>query len=767
MDKIYILKKLKKYLFFISIVFLWLTGTHIIYNYIYHDSKEVAQKWWTISESFIGSFPNLNPLKYNNNYNSYINHILYRSLLTYNIQEGKIVGDLAKCDILDLSKIECFLDDNIKWSNWNNIEADDIISTYNILKQTNVNIILKNTLEKVTITKKKSSIVFETKENDVNILNLFFQPILPKDIIEQINIDNINWNFSPINWVYSWKYKISKIDQDETVWFTKIFLEKNEFYSRNPVYIDNIILKFYKDHTALLQQKDNINVFGDKNHLIWNSIPKIQKHNYILPQYVGVFINKDKLEYPNIRNYILGQIDSEKVLKEVWEVNNKLINSPFLNNLNINTFNDKSSFKSMMNSLWYYKKDFYLWVLTKKESRNISDEVSIVNNTKQEESISSKNTDIVNLENSITKENYNSESKIIVKPEWVDSYNFITNSNITLEWKTNKNVSEIYINDYKLNNYNPKDENFYLKLSETIGNIKVWENNYEIYFKENWRKSLKETITLIYSKKAATLEEAELDLIIRLNNEKRKREEEREKERILAEIKKTEERSNRNNNIVSKEDIKKQNLISKLDDRFYYNENFEVYSLNLVYTEWSEEISLASNLIAEELEKSWIKINTFSERLVNITKQISSWEENYNILIAWINLWYFNFNISKYFYSGQINKWKNLSKIQNSDLDNILEELKSSLLSKNKRLELQESIIKILEKEAVFKPLYSPYYSNLVVKNIEWYELNEVIPSDIYRFEPLSKSYILKNKIINNINKNTVWFIKFLITNMF
>lgn len=763
MDKKHVLKKLKKYLFFVSIVFLTLSSLHLVYNYVYYDSKETAQKWGIISESFVWTFPNLNPLKYNNDYNSYINHILYRSLLTYDINKGKIVWDLANCKISDLSKIKCELGKVIKWSSWEDITVEDIVSTYNILRETNINPILKKTLEKVKITAKESSILFETAWSDVNILNIFFQEILPKSVIEQIDLDNVTWNLSPINWVYSWKYKISKVDQDETVWFTKIFLEKNEFYTRNPIYIDSIILKFYKDYTTLLQQKGNINIFNDKKSLIWNSIPKLENHKYILPQYVSVFINRDKIEYPNIRNYILSQINSKEILKEVWEENNKLIESPFLDDIKLSTYSNKNTIKTMLNSLWYYKKEYHLSKIIKKEIKNYSSEVKITNSNENKKDLEEVN--ITEIKNSITKENYNHSSKIIRKPEWVDKYNFITNPNITLTWKTNKNISEVYINDLKLKNYKPSSEIFNLELNLSLGNIKLWENTYKIYFIENWRKSLKESITLFYDKDKNNLEKQEADLISRLVNKKIEA-----NKKLISENNKEKEEKEDNPKILkvfSKEDIKRQNLINALDDKFYYDKNFKAYSLKISYIEWSKQISDTSLIIKKELENAWIKIELYSSKLLDITKKIRKNTEEYDILIAWINLWYFNFNLSKYFYSGQITKWRNLSKIKNSDLDNILEDLKSWLLTKDKRVELQKAVIKILSKEAVFKPLYSPYYSNLVIKNIEWYELNEIIPSDIYRFEPLSKSYILKNKIINSNDKNLKWFLEFLITNLF
>ena len=47
------IKKLKKYLFFISIMFFVLTLSHLAYSYLYSDSKNSPVKWWTISEWII------------------------------------------------------------------------------------------------------------------------------------------------------------------------------------------------------------------------------------------------------------------------------------------------------------------------------------------------------------------------------------------------------------------------------------------------------------------------------------------------------------------------------------------------------------------------------------------------------------------------------------------------------------------------------------------------------------------------------------------
>ncbi len=779
MDKQILKKKLKKYLFFISIVFLSITSIHLVYSFIYFDSKQIPQKWGTISESFVWKFPHLNPLKFSTGYNSYINNILYRSLLTYDINNNKIIWDLATCNIENTRNIKCELAKNTKWSSGESITAEDIVFTYRTIKKHNTNPVMKSILDNITITYSDSSILFTSNINDVNILNILFQPILPKKVIKQIDEKDLTKAISPINWIYSWKYKISKVDQNEIVWFKRIFLEKNIFYTKNPIYIENITLKIYKNYPSLLQQRDSINIFHDVKNLIWNSIPRLKSHKYILPQYVWVFINRDKIEYPNIRNYILSQIDPQKIVEAIWVNNNRVINSPFLNDLNLNIKQSNITLKTMLNSLWYHKKDFYLYKISNQiESKKISWEAKIQNINIKENSntwITLKNNiqkiNISEIKNSITIDNYNTKSKIIKSPSWVDRYNFITNPNITFKWISGKNVTDIYINDYKLQNFKPKTGKFSYRLSPDLWNIKLWENNYKIYFVINWEKIFKEKITLFHDKSRKNLEKKEIDLIANLINEKikltkkeiayNKEKKKKTKEEILS-------YDYNKKRKLNAEKIEKQNLIKNLDEGFFYNKNFEAFTLNLSFIEWSREIYLAAKEVKKLLEESGIKINLTSIKNKDLQKQLKENKEEYHILLAWVNLWYFTFNLSKIFYSGQIEKWKNFSKIRGSKFDSILEDLKSvNINDKQKIRELEKAVIATLEKENIFKPLYSPYHSNLVSKNIEWYKLPYIIPSHIYRFQPLIKSYILKEKIINNEWKNISWFIKYLINNLF
>jgi len=55
--------KLKKYLLFISVLFLIVPLSHLVYIYLYSDAKFKPLEWGSISEWLIWQIPSFNPLK--------------------------------------------------------------------------------------------------------------------------------------------------------------------------------------------------------------------------------------------------------------------------------------------------------------------------------------------------------------------------------------------------------------------------------------------------------------------------------------------------------------------------------------------------------------------------------------------------------------------------------------------------------------------------------------------------------------------------------
>ena len=713
--------KLKKYLFLISIIFLCFTFLHLLHNYLYSDSKLIAIKWWTVSEAIIWKFPHLNPLKKSSWNDKYIIWLLYRSLLTYNIEENKIESDIASCDINNLLYIECYLENNIKWSNWEDITVKDIVATFNILKNSDINPVMKSILEETTIEQWKSKIIFSNPKKDINFLNVFFQPIIPENVSNELWEENLNWNFSPLDWIYSWRYIINSVNQDSSLWITKITLEKNSNYHKNDLFIDKLILKLFSDNSHFLKFKDSINLFNDKSNLIWDSIPRLKANKYTLPQYIWIFLNYDKIKDKSLRNFILSEINRDNLLKILWKDNYKKVLNPYLTDINIDEGENKSkNIESILKKMWYYKKSELIYI-EKDEEKLISEEAK------------------PKIEDKIKE--LNSKSNIIISPEWVEKYNFVSRDDILLKWKVEGSPDFIYINDYKLKWFKKWNKEFYYRLKKSYETIKTWKNKYKIYFEKDWEKQLKEELIFFYNENKKELKTQEEEFF-------------EEKKKALE--KKYNNKDNGTSDLEKEYAIKLENL----DDNFFYNENLEKLSFDLIYINSEKNIEKTAIYIKNSLEEIWIELNIISVSISELANVLS--EEKYDMILTWINLWYFDFNISHYFHSSQVKNGYNFSNFKKLSLDILLEELKWNKLSKTKQTELEKKVLDILRNEQIMKVLYTPILSQLVDKNIKNYNIPETLPEKSLRRNALKESYISEKKIISFENKWFSWFFNFL-----
>lgn len=731
--------KLKKYLFLISILFLFITLSHLIYTYLYENAKTIPVKGGTISEWLIWNFPSLNPIKKLSWNNKYIINLLYRSLLKYDLKQQKIVWDITTCDISSLANIECYINDDTKWSNWEKITAQDIVGTYELIKTTKSNNIISSLLEDTKIEYEDNIIRFKNSKEDINFLNIFFQPIISKETIDNLSKNNIYWNFPSSGWIYSWNFKISNISSDLSIWVSKIILDRNE----NNVNwnISKIILNIFPNINTFLKNKQSVNIFNDNDNIIWDSTPRLQSNKYTLPQFVWLFINQNKIQDKDFRNFIFNKINSSNLIELLWKENFKEINNPYLSDEKINKDLENKNFESIIESLWYKKKSKIIdEFLPKKENNIFSQEAQIEKEIiKNEDDI--KNDDIKN-DSDLTIDKFQEDSKYIKTPEYVDKYNFITKDNILLQWNTSSNVESVYINDLQLSNFKKWDKDFYYRLKVSNNTLKEWENNLKVYFIENWKKSLKEEINFLYYPDKNQLD-IESKIYIKNLYEQEK----------LVNLPKTEE--------LIEIDKSRLNKISKLDENMYYDKDLNSFNLKLYYLNSEKELEQTAYFIQNSLKELWITTELIPIDISNIWKILSN-KDSYDMILTWVNLWYFNFNIFPYFHSSQVKNWYNFANFKKPSLDILLEELKSNINDDEKIIKIQEKILKILKDEQIIKTLYTPKINLLIDKNLKNTDFIEELPNKSLRSYILNSSYIKDEKIINFKNKSFLSFLKFL-----
>lgn len=750
------LVKLKKYLFLISILFLFLSTIHLSYIYLYENAEVTPIKGGTVSEWLVWSFPSLNPLKPLSWNNEYMVSLLYRGLLKYDLNENKIVWDIASCDISSLINIECYINENAFWSDWTKITSEDIVKTYDLIKNTESNIILSSLLKDTTIEKKWNILVFKNSKRDVNFLNIFFQPILPKSTIDNLTVDEISWAFPTNDLIYSWDFIISGISLDQSIWMSKIILERNPFY--NNWNIAKLEINIFPDNNSLTRNRQSINIFNDIDNAIWNTISRLWSNKYTLPQFVWVFINQDKITSSDLRAFILNKINSENLVELLWKDNFQIVNNPYLKEESISKDPNNRNFDAVMNALWYQKK-----------SKFIESIASRINNTENESNSENLNENEVNeleinLDVNLSYEEivklYQKDLEYSFWPSYIKRYNFITKENFLLEWKVNKDIESVYINDYKLQWFSKWDTSFRYRLSLWFSTIKEWENIYKIYFEKDWNKELMEEVFFYFNTDKNIVDKKREDFFKNLHKN--------EIERIKKENEVVE---------VNKEDIKKEIKLdnealelmekyNKLDEKIYYDKNLIPYTIKLYFLNSQKDLESTAIFIQNSLKEMWITVELTPFELKDISRLITS-KNDYDMILTWLNLWYFKFNIFPYFHSSQASNWYNFSNIKRTSLDLLLEDLKSNIYWEDKTIEIKEKILNILKEEQVVKTLYTPKINLLVDKNLKNTNTINYLPNTSLRWYILNSIYIREDRSIVFENKNIAWFLKFLFKKLY
>lgn len=112
--------QIRKYLLWIALLVLVVLGWHISALYWYHDAKSFPVQGGTLHVGLVGHNNSIDLLAYDprssgNETNDMIIHFLYRGILTYDLEQRKIVEDLGNCGIDQFPTFRCTLNANALW----------------------------------------------------------------------------------------------------------------------------------------------------------------------------------------------------------------------------------------------------------------------------------------------------------------------------------------------------------------------------------------------------------------------------------------------------------------------------------------------------------------------------------------------------------------------------------------------------------------------------------------------------------------------------
>ncbi|MCT4617359.1 MAG: ABC transporter substrate-binding protein [Candidatus Gracilibacteria bacterium] len=707
----YKIKKLKKYLFLLSIAFVVAIFSHLYYVFLYFDASEVPTEGGVVKEGIIGEIPSLNPLLEDTDYNQYITGYLYRSLMEYNINEKKFVPSLASCNLDNLAFIKCNIEEGRKWSDGKDVTTKDFVKSFQILKDTDINPLAKAILKNTVIEERKGYITFSTPTRDINILNILRQPVLQADYLANLKPDEISGKLNPYNGIYSGDYVVKDITTDDKTSIKRLVLEKNQESLSNQ-YIKNISFTFFKDMPEFFRNQDKINAFYDKNKVVGDTLPRFNNNKYYLNQFVGAFVNAQKITNTDLRGVLLSYIDKDRLLGDLDQGNIE-VNNPYLTDVVIDKEPENKNIEALLQEKGYYKKSGLITqIVTKKENEIIDSKM----------------------------EEINPVLKYIISPV-TRSQSFIDHDDFRLEGEipAEDNVTSVWINDYKLKGFKAGNKTFLYRLKEEFGNIKKGLNKYKIYFEEGGQKILKEEFDLYYNNDVNKLKDAKQAYYETLRK--------RLKDNLELDVE------------MTKEELAE---VEKLDKKYFYNSDLKKFTLRILYIDSQKDALVIAEHFKNNLAVSGIEVELVPISVNALLASISDGSKDYDIIIAGIDLGYFDFNLFPYFHSSQAKNGNNFSNIKKPELDILLEELKENNLSEKKRDLLKNKVLEILSKEHIVKTIYSPCLYYLTDKNIKNFKKVEHTPDMDLRKKGYLNAYITFKKQARSEERGLISFIKFL-----
>ncbi|MBM3256095.1 MAG: peptide ABC transporter substrate-binding protein [Candidatus Moranbacteria bacterium] len=334
------------------------------------------------SEAVQGQPLYLNPIvSHGNPVDNDLSSLIFSSLFRYN-NEGKLEQDLV--DKWERSSdgltYTITLRSNVKWHDGQNLSAEDVIFTINLIRNPAYGSVFRNNLEGIGIEKTDDqNIVFTLKKAYTPFLHNLTFGILPKHLWEKVTSDKFlltELNRKPVG---SGMYSFFKLEKDRDGRITAVTLRANNYYYRASPHLRELVFHFYP------QWEDMVNAYSNKEvqGISYVDTAKIQRLGqesgltvYEIPttRVYGIFFNQQKspvLADKTTREGLRYGTNKEELLKKALNGKGIIINTPLLPStlgfgpeINLYEFNEEKAKDAFRASGWN--------MLNEKERKKVS-----------------------------------------------------------------------------------------------------------------------------------------------------------------------------------------------------------------------------------------------------------------------------------------------------------------------------------------------------------------------------------------------------------
>jgi peptide/nickel transport system substrate-binding protein len=321
-------------------------------------------------EGLIGSPQYINPLYASySDVDSDISSLIFSSLLKRN-KDGQLINDLAiNYEISKDNKAYTFqLRTDAKWHNNTPVTVDDVMFTFNIIKDGRYNSPLRKSFIGVNIEKvNESTVRFVLAEPYAAFLDLLTFGILPQDLWYQIlpNAAGLaELNLKPIG---SGPYKFKSLTKDKTGQIKSYNLVINEDYYGKQAHIEKLSFVFFPNFEEALQALnggivDGISYLPKQLEEDLVAQDSLNIHRLNLPQLTAIFFNQGNnsfLKEKSVRQALALAINKNKIIEDVFSGDARLVDGPILpdsfaynQNIKKYSYNKEEAIKLLEDAGW-------------------------------------------------------------------------------------------------------------------------------------------------------------------------------------------------------------------------------------------------------------------------------------------------------------------------------------------------------------------------------------------------------------------------------
>jgi len=276
-------------------------------------------------EGVVGYPKNINPLYASSrDIDDDLSRLIYSRLFAYDTF-GQLAPDIASSYEISSDGREYIIKirDDVTWHNGGQLKADDVIFTFNLIKDPAYRSSLAASFSGVDISKVDDyTLKFSLSEPYAPFLELLTFGIMPGNIWNNIDANNASLSELNLKPVGSGPYRFKSLVRNRVGDLKEYRLAVNDNYYGQAPYIKSITFKFYIDYAQAIEALNDGQVDGLSYLPLANRAEVLAKNSFffydlVRPQVMAIFFNGDKnkqLADKGIRSALRSALDKDNLV---------------------------------------------------------------------------------------------------------------------------------------------------------------------------------------------------------------------------------------------------------------------------------------------------------------------------------------------------------------------------------------------------------------------------------------------------------------------